>query len=156
MALLEKQLEVRPSTIPNSGMGLFTKEDIPKGSKVIEYKGRITTWKEADKDEGRNAYLFRVKQYHTIDARPYKKALARYANDANGFTKIKGLRNNCVYIIEGLRVFVEAVRDIPAGSEIFVDYGKEYWKIMKENIRLEKKAEKERVKKESRTKKALK
>ncbi len=146
MALLEKQLEVKTSTIPYSGLGLFTKEDIPKGSLVIEYKGRITTWKEADKDEGRNAYLFRVKQYHTIDARPYKKALARYANDANGFTRIKGLKNNCVYIIDGLRVFVEAVRDIPAGSEIFIDYGKEYWQIMKENRRLEVKAQKEEAK----------
>lgn len=142
MALLEKQLEVKTSTIPGSGMGLFTKEFIPKGSLVVEYKGRITTWKEADKDEGRNAYLFRVKQYHTIDARPYLKALARYANDANGFTKIKGLRNNCVYIIEGLKVYVEAVKDIPAGSEIFVDYCKEYWTVMKENQRLEEKAKK--------------
>jgi len=147
MALLEKQLEVKTSTIPGSGMGLFTKEAIPKGSLVIEYKGRITTWKEADKDEGRNAYLFRVKQYHTIDARPYKKALARYANDANGFTRIKGLRNNCVYIIDGLRVFVEAVKDIPAGGEILVDYGKEYWQIMKENRKLELKAQKEEAKK---------
>ncbi len=147
MALLEKQLEVKTSTIPGSGLGLFTKEAIAKGSLVIEYKGRITTWKEADKDEGRNAYLFRVKQYHTIDARPYLKAKARYANDANGFTRIKGFKNNCVYIIDGLRVFVEAVREIPAGAEILVDYGKEYWQIMKENKRLEQKAAKEKSKK---------
>jgi len=142
MALLEKQLEVKTSTIPGSGLGLFTTEAIPKGSLIIEYKGRITTWKEADKDEGKNAYLFRVKQYHTIDARPYLKAKARYANDANGFTKIKGLKNNCVYIIDGLRVFVEATKDIPAGAEILVDYGKEYWQIMKENKRLAEKAAK--------------
>jgi len=142
MALLEKQLVVKTSTIPGSGLGLFTKEAIAKGSQIIEYKGRITTWKEADKDEGRNAYLFRVKQYHTIDARPYLKSLSRYANDANGFTQIPGLKNNCVYVIEGLRVFVESVKDIPAGAEILVDYGKEYWQIMKENIRAEKKAAK--------------
>ncbi|HZH97195.1 MAG TPA: SET domain-containing protein [Flavisolibacter sp.] len=147
MALLEKYLEIKTSTIPGSGLGLFTKEFIPKGAHVIEYKGRITTWKNADKDEGRNAYLFRVKQYHTLDARPYLKAKARYANDANGFTRVKGLKNNCVYVIEGLRVFVEAVKDIPAGSEILVDYGKEYWQIMKENMRLAEKAKKEELKK---------
>lgn len=142
MALLEKQLEIKTSTIPGSGLGLFTKEFIPKGSFVVEYKGRITTWKEADKDEGRNAYLFRVKQYHTIDARPYLKAWGRYANDANGFTRVKGLRNNCVYIIDGLRVFAEATKDIPAGAEILIDYGKEYWQVMKENKRLEQKTAK--------------
>ncbi len=73
MALLEKQLVVKRSRIPNSGKGLFTTKFIPKGTRVIEYKGRITTWKEADIDEGKNGYLFRVKQYHTIDARPYLK-----------------------------------------------------------------------------------
>lgn len=142
MALLEKQLEVKTSTIPGSGLGLFTKEFIPKNTLIIEYKGRISSWKDADKDEGRNAYLFRVKQYHTIDARPYVKSVARYANDAKGFTRIKGLKNNCVYIIDGLRVFVESTRNISAGEEILIDYGKEYWQIMKENRLIEQKAKK--------------
>ena len=31
MALLEKQLYVKKSTIPNAGKGLFTKKFIPKG-----------------------------------------------------------------------------------------------------------------------------
>ena len=147
MALLEKQLLVKDSGIPNSGKGLFTKVDIPKGTRIIEYKGRITTWKEADIDEGRNAYLFRVKSYHTIDARPTLKNLARYANDAKGFQKIKGLRNNCVYVIDGLQVFIESVRDIAAGEEIFVDYGKEYWDVMLKNKRIDEKAAKEAAKK---------
>jgi hypothetical protein len=30
-------------------------------------------------------------------------------------------------------VFIFAMRDIPAGSELLVGYGKEYWDIMKEN-----------------------
>ncbi len=147
MALLEKQIQVKESSIPNSGKGLFTKLDIPKGTRIIEYKGRITSWKEADIDEGRNAYLFRVKSYHTIDARPTLKNLARYANDAKGFQKIKGLRNNCVYVIDGLQVFIESVKDIAAGEEIFVDYGKEYWDVMLKNKKIDEKAAKEAAKK---------
>ncbi len=146
MALLEKQLVVKRSRIPNSGKGLFTTKFIPKGTRVIEYKGRITTWKEADIDEGKNGYLFRVKQYHTIDARPYLKSLARYANDATGFQKVKTLKNNCIYIIEGLKVFIETTKDIPAGGELLVTYGKEYWQVMRKNLKLDEKEKKKAIK----------
>jgi len=40
MALLEKQLVVKRSAIPNSGKGLFTKKFIPKGTRIVEYKER--------------------------------------------------------------------------------------------------------------------
>ena len=46
MALLENQLVVKNSTLPGSGKGLFTKKMIPKGTRIVEYKGRITNWKE--------------------------------------------------------------------------------------------------------------
>ncbi len=81
MALLEDQLVVKPSTIPGSGKGLFTKKFIPKGTFIIEYKGKITTWKEV-KNDSSNLYIYTVNPKHVIDARNYKKALARYANDA--------------------------------------------------------------------------
>src|SRR5215203_1292456 len=50
MALLEKQLFVKESTIPGAGKGLFTKVDIAKGTRVVEYKGRRTVWKEVKND----------------------------------------------------------------------------------------------------------
>src|SRR5688500_3108302 len=127
MALLEKQLYVKNSTIPGAGKGLFTKKEITKGTRVLEYKGKITGWNNADHDDGNNMYLFYVRKDHVIDARKHKNSLARYTNDANGFTKMKGIRNNCVFVIDGLQVFVETTRDIPAGGEILVDYGKDYW-----------------------------
>src|SRR5580693_403792 len=70
---------------------------------------------------------------HVIDAWARKSALARYANDARGLLKTTGLRNNSTYETEGLRVFIVAAKNIPAGAEIFVAYGKEYWDIIKEN-----------------------
>ena len=142
MTFLEKQLVVRRSKLPAAGKGLFTRKSITKGSRIVEYKGKITTWKDVKHDEGSNGYIFYVKRYHVIDARFHSNALARYANDANGLQKVKGLRNNSEYEVEGLRVFIDAVSDIPAGGEIFVAYGKEYWEVIRYNVRLQKKAEK--------------
>lgn len=152
MALLEKQLLVKKSKIPNSGKGLFTKKFIPKGTHIVEYKGRISTWKEVKDEDGKNAYIFYVNRNHVIDALPHKKALARYANDARGFVKIKGLTNNCDYVISGKKAIIESKKDIPAGAEIFVDYGADYWKVIKENVKLWKKESKEKAGKKKATK----
>jgi len=132
MALLEKYLVVKDSTIPGAGLGLFTTIDIAKGTWIIEYKGRITTWKEVEYDST-NMYLYTVNPKHVIDARRTLKSLGRYANDAKGLTRIKGITNNCVYVNDGLRVYVESIKKIPAGSEILVDYGKAYWDVIRQN-----------------------
>jgi SET domain-containing protein len=155
MALLEKQLVVKNSTIPNSGKGLFTKKAIPKGTRIVEYKGKKTTWKDVDIDEGRNGYIYYINRKHVIDARSFPKYLGRYANDAKGLTRVKGLVNNSQYVtdMDTLRVYIETVKDIPAGGEILVQYGKEYWDVIKHNMQLDKKekaqAEKEKLKKKA-------
>ena len=137
MALLEKKLKVKDSLLPSAGKGLFTTEFIPKGTKIVEYKGKITTWKEVDHNEGNNGYIYFVKRNYVIDASTYPSALARYANDARGIQRVKGLTNNAEYMEDGLKVFIQAVKDIPAGSEIFVEYGKEYWDAIRYNIKLD-------------------
>ena len=63
--------------------------------------------------------------------------MAGFANDARGITRVEGLRNNSEYATEKKRCFIEASRDIPAGSEIFVAYGADYWKVIRYNVRLE-------------------
>ena len=137
MALLEKKLKVKDSLLPSAGKGLFTTEFIPKGTKIVEYKGKITTWKEVDHNEGNNGYIYFVKRNYVIDASTYPSALARYANDARGIQRVKGLTNNAEYVEDGLKVYIQAVKDIPAGSEIFVEYGKEYWDAIRYNIKLD-------------------
>lgn len=132
MALLEKQLVVKRSTLPGAGKGLFTKKEIPKGTRIVEYKGRVSSWKEADHQNGGNGYIYYVKRYHVIDALPRPKALARYANDAHGMIRAKGISNNSEYVEDGLKVYIQAKKNIPANSEIFVGYGKEYWDVIKE------------------------
>ena len=143
MALLRKQLYIKKSGIPNAGKGLFTKKAIAKGSRIIEYTGKRTTWKDVKDEDGKNGYIFYINRNNVIDALPTKKAYARYANDARGLVRIKGLLNNSDYIVDGLKAYIESKKDIPAGGEILVDYGKDYWKVIRENIRLRTQEEKE-------------
>jgi SET domain-containing protein len=138
MALLEKYLKVKKSTIPQAGKGLFTTIFIAKGTRIVEYKGRIRTWKDV-KFDSTNVYIYTVNAKHVIDARTYLKAFARYANDARGLKGIKGLKNNCCFVNDGLRVYIESIRDLQAGEEIFVSYGKEYWDVIRENLKLDEK-----------------
>ncbi|MDB5211767.1 MAG: nuclear protein [Sediminibacterium sp.] len=133
MAHLEKQLVIKRSSLSNAGKGLFTKKDIRKGIRIVEYKGKLRTWKDVNSEEEFNGYVFYINRNHVIDAKKTKLSRARYANDAKGLSKQNGMRNNCKYEQDGLHVYITAIRDIPAGSEILVGYGKEYWDIVKEN-----------------------
>lgn len=137
MSLLEKQLIIKPSTIPGAGLGLFTTLFIPEGTRIIQYKGRITTWKDVLNGPDFNAYVYYISRNHVIDAMKFKKSLGRYANDARGLSKTKGITNNTVYVVDRKKVFMEADKDIPAGSEILVSYGKEYWDVIRDNIKLQ-------------------
>jgi SET domain-containing protein len=137
MALLEKHLYTKRSTLPGAGKGLFTKVLIPKGTRIVEYKGEILTWKEVEKmADDRNGYVFYFTKNYVIDAWKYK-GFAHYANDAKGIVRIDGIRNNSEYVTEGKRCYIQALRDIPRGSEVLVGYGGEYWQVIRYNIRLE-------------------
>ena len=151
MALLEKQLVVKKSTLPNAGKGLFTKKTIPKDTRIVEYKGRVRTWKEAAHED--NGYIYYVTRNHVIDAKPFPKALARYANDARGVVRIKGILNNSDYIQDGKNVYITSKKEIPAGSEILVGYGKEYWDVIRHNIKIDKARQKEASGKKTSSKK---
>ncbi len=153
MPTSKASLYVQKSTLPDAGDGLFTSKFIPKGTRIIEYKGKITTWKEVDSQDGNNGYIYFVKRSHVIDASKTKSALARYANDARGLKKITGLRNNAEYAEDGLRVYIQSIRDIQPGEEIFVPYGKEYWQVIRHNMKIEKEKARKREAASKKTKK---
>ncbi len=133
----ENMLYIKPSDLPNSGKGLFTKAPIKRGKDVIEYKGEIIPWSECleREEKGKGGYFMYVSSKYCIDARPTKEHMARYANDAKGFTKKEGVKNNSFYEMRGKRVFIVARKNIPEGSEILVGYGKEYWDTMKVQLK---------------------
>ncbi|MCE3259196.1 MAG: hypothetical protein K0S12_837 [Bacteroidetes bacterium] len=137
MALTTMALIVKTSQLPRAGKGLYTTTPIKKGERVIEYKGEIINWKQYKKrvEENKDGYLFYVSDDLCIDAYPTPQYKARYANDAAGIKRVRGLRNNCIYEIVDDKCFIVATRDIKAGEEIFVNYTKEYWDAVRYNIK---------------------
>lgn len=112
MALFEKYLRVKKSNLPNAGKGLFTKSDILKGSRIVEYKGKLRKWRDVKHLDGHNGYLMYITRNTVIDARPAIKTFGRYANDANGVVKLNGLKNNAEYVSEGSKCYIESLRTI--------------------------------------------
>ncbi|MBI3221308.1 MAG: SET domain-containing protein [Bacteroidetes bacterium] len=135
MAYLEKFLVVKKSLLPNAGKGLFTKKIIAKGARIVEYKGKKRKWKDVKHLDGYNGYLMYITRNAVIDALPAVHTLGRYANDAHGLSKVKGLRNNCEYVSEGNRCYIEAKRSIDKGEELLVSYGKEFWQLQRKILR---------------------
>lgn len=138
---------MKKSSLPNSGKGLFTKVEIKKGTRIVEYKGKKTIWSKVKDDDGKNGYIFYITRNCVIDAWPTTQHLGRYANDARGYTRVEGIKNNSEYVVDGKRCFITAIKNIPAKSEIFVGYGAEYWKTMRENWNIDKTAKKTKSKK---------
>lgn len=129
-------LYLKKSQLPGAGKGLYTDEDIEKGEEIVEYEGEILPWKivEERSAKGQEGYAFYISERYSVDAYFTPWAMGRYANDAKGFSRVDGLRNNSQYIVkrkEGVRkVFIVASRTIKAGSEVLVDYGSDYWRYL--------------------------
>lgn len=130
-------LLVKKSKITGAGKGLFTTEEIKRGQIVVEYTGEEITWAECqkrnDQMDGVGAYYFFINNRKCIDAANTPDSLARYANDAAGFVRIEGIKNNSRYEIIKNKPYIVASRNIKPGEEIFVSYGRAYWKAMKQN-----------------------
>ena len=132
MSPAPNHLFVDKSSIPAAGDGLFTSVDIQKGELVIEYTGEITTWEEVRHD-AENLYIYFVNDDYVINAKEHPEAIARYANDAHGLTRVPDVHNNSRFVNIGGRIFIKATKLIKSGSEILVDYGKSYWETVRKN-----------------------
>jgi len=113
----EPPIEVRDS--PLHGLGVFARQRIRKGTRIIEYRGERVSHTEADrryehKDAGdAHTFLFIVDARTVIDAGVDGNE-ARFINH--------GCEPNCESVIEGRRVFIDAVRGIEPGEELTYDY----------------------------------
>jgi len=113
----EPLIEVRDS--PLHGLGVFARQRIRKGTRIIEYRGERVSHTEADrryehKDAGdAHTFLFIVDARTVIDAGVDGNE-ARFINH--------GCEPNCESVIEGRRVFIDAVRAIEPGEELTYDY----------------------------------
>ena len=111
------KIEVRDSKI--QGKGVFATKRIKKGQRIIEYIGeRISPEEETERydDESmerHHTFLFAVDDKVTIDA-------GRIGNDAKYINH--SCDPNCEAVDEEGRIFVEAIKDIKPGTELFYDY----------------------------------
>lgn len=101
---------------PGLGYGLFASRDIQKGSLIVEYKGKRIPTTYADTLKTR--YLFEIDNEWTIDGSS-RDNVARYINHS--------CEPNAEAEIHDGRVYILAMRDIPSGEEIGIDYGDEYF-----------------------------
>ncbi len=126
-------LIVKRSRLPGAGLGLFTTRAIREGSKIIEYRGEIIGYSEYRRRARyeQDQYLFYVRRDRCIDAMHTPQYKARYANDAEGIVRRRGVKNNSDYVIYDDQCFIVASRDIRAGEEIYVNYTQHYWKAMR-------------------------
>lgn len=101
------------------GKGGFATRPIRKGERVAEYVGERITWKTADArydDEGmkrHHTFLFSVNTRTVIDA-------AVGGNDSRFINH--SCAPNCEAVDDKGRIYIEAIRDIPEGAELFYDY----------------------------------
>ena len=101
------------------GRGAFAARRIRKGTRIIEYRGERVSHQEAD-----HRYQERsARDNHTflfiIDARTVIDAGAG-GNDARFINH--SCNPNCETVMEGKRVFIEAIRTIQPGEELNYDY----------------------------------
>jgi SET domain-containing protein len=113
-----RPFEVRTSKI--HGKGAFAKRMIRAGERIAEYTGERITNREADRradrenpDGTNHTFLFTVDDRTIIDASHGGNA-SRYINHS--------CDPNCESIIEDGRVYIDAVRNIRKGQELFYDY----------------------------------
>ncbi|HUH94637.1 MAG TPA: SET domain-containing protein-lysine N-methyltransferase [Casimicrobiaceae bacterium] len=105
---------------PIHGRGVFALTQLAKGTPIVEYKGRRTSWEEAtvlpdsDPDNPAHTFLFGLKDGRVIDARRGGNA-ARWINHS--------CDPNCeAFEDEASRIFIEARRTIRRGEELTYDY----------------------------------
>jgi hypothetical protein len=115
-----RRIQVRRSGV--HGRGVYAIRPIRKGETIIEYKGEMITWKQAERRHPHNpkdpdhTFFFHIDEEHVIDANVGGNA-ARWINHA--------CNPNCESDVdeENHRVFIKALRGIKPGEELFYDYG---------------------------------
>ena len=98
--------------------GLYANCDIKKGTKIIEYKGKIISVKKSAEDpkfdNGKAIYLFNINKRLDLDG-DFKFNTARLINHS--------CNPNCEVFGTGLKIWVYAMKNIKKGDELSYDYG---------------------------------
>ena len=122
---LMKLYKQKKSKINNRG--LFASREIPKGTKIINYIGKIITKKQTENnpkfDNGKAIYLFTLNKKYDLDG-DFSYNTARLINHS--------CDPNCEVEGKGLKLWIKAIKDIKKNDELTYDYGFSYDKDYKD------------------------
>ncbi len=111
-----KLYKIKKSKIDKKG--LYACCDIKKGTRIIEYKGKIISTKKSDTDPKFNndkaIYLFNINKKLDLDG-DFKFNTARLINHS--------CEPNCEVFGTGLKIWIYAMRNIKKNDELSYDYG---------------------------------
>jgi SET domain-containing protein len=103
---------------PVHGRGVFAPDRIKAGEQILEYKGKLVSWREAQRRYERSAaadghtFLFDLDDGQVIDG-------------AQGSNSARWINQSCEPNSEaeqdGSRVFIYALQDIEIGTELFIN-----------------------------------
>jgi len=120
-------LRVKQSQIAAAGMGLWTTRRFKPNEKIGKYTGeRLTPQQLSERypNNKRGEYVLCPNSGYCIDGRKSNSSTVRFTNDSRGHSHLK---NNAVFK-QGSDVLRAGSQGIPANREIFVSYGRDYWK----------------------------
>jgi uncharacterized protein len=143
--LFKTHLEIKPSTIPGAGNGVFTLRDIKQGEPVCYYAGY-------EGNDTSDPYAIAFNNIILIGLRVPEgtHGVAQLINDAStlDFTKLP-LNEHGLFSIKSIKILendyhrcafeklnvrysgeqfvLYAIKDIKAGEELFYGYGPDYW-----------------------------
>lgn len=104
------------------GTGVFAARDVPAGTQIMEYRGKRITPEEADTlhpvnpDDPFHTFFFSLSSGMIIDG-------GQRGNDARWINHSCSPNCEAQENASGKKVFIIALHDIPAGQELFYDYG---------------------------------
>jgi len=122
-------LYIGASQLPNSGNGLYTAIAIYKDEVISLFKGEVLTTRQSKLrfDKGQDKYFICLPNGSMMDSMRVS-CFAKYANDAEGFSKSLFKNSAKISLDEDRQVCLIATRNIKVNEEIFCAYGKAYWK----------------------------
>ena len=161
-ALPDSFFEVRESTVPNAGMGLFAAETIPPNTYLFAYEGELLPNEDAyfaRYPDGQGRYvavvdeqlplmplvslipsssetkdiLKRLSEPTYIDGiDPSKSNLARYINSDSANPNIRWTKQR--FGKQAGNMYFYTVDTVDVDDELFFDYGSNYWDAVQEKL----------------------
>ena len=114
-----KLYKIKKSKIDKKG--LYASKNIKAGTRIIQYKGKIITNSEVERnpkyDNDKDIYLFDINKRYSLDG-DFSWNIAKNINHS--------CDPNCEVDGTGYKIYVTAIKDIEENEELTYDYGFSY------------------------------